>query len=133
LPMAFLSRPLLSLLGLTPAAVTAGAIYLEITLAAAILIVLMFVAGAALRGAGDTRTPMFVTGFINVINAVLAVELVFGGQRASGILSGFLSGLTRLQITVPGLTWVPEMGVAGSAWAAAIARGIGTLILLSLF
>ncbi len=133
LPTAFVSRPLLSVLGLSPAAVTAGAVYLGITLGTAILIVLMFVAGAALRGAGDTRTPMFVTGFINIINAVLAIELVFGGQRASGILGGFLSGLTHLQITVPGLDWIPTMGVAGSAWAAAIARGVGTVILLSVF
>jgi putative MATE family efflux protein len=98
-----------------------------------LLIVLMFVAGAALRGAGDTKTPMLVTGFINVINAVLAVELVFGGQRASGIFSDWLSGLTGLHVAIPGITWIPEMGVAGSAWATVIARGIGSAILLGFF
>ncbi|HYP41830.1 MAG TPA: MATE family efflux transporter [Chloroflexia bacterium] len=137
-PIAFFSHPILSMLGLTPAAVNDGATYLSITMIFAVLIILMFVAGAALRGAGDTKTPMYVTAFINVINAVLAVELVFGGEKASGILSGWLSGLASLvipgaQIGIPGLSWIPEMGVAGSAWATVIARGIGTAILLGLF
>jgi putative MATE family efflux protein len=126
-PVALVARPMLATLGLTTAAVDAGAIYLEITMATGILIVVMFVAGAALRGAGDTRTPMLVTGFINIINAVLAVELVFGGIKAHEILGGFL------HISVPGFDWIPAMGVAGSAWAAVIARTIGALILLAYF
>jgi len=132
-PVSLLSHPLLAMLGLPADAVTQGAIYLQITLALGMLVVLMFVAGAALRGAGDTKTPMLVTGFINIINAVLAIELVFGGPRAEGIFSSWLSGLAHLQINLPALSWIPEMGVAGSAWAAAIARGIGTVVLLSIF
>lgn len=131
-PVALISHPLLSLLGLPPEAANDGATYLSITMTFAVLIVFMFVAGAALRGAGDTRTPMFVTGFINIINAVLAVELVFGGGKASEILSSWLSSLTHSIVTVPGLSWVPELGVAGSAWAAMISRGIGAFILLGL-
>ena len=133
LPMGFLSHPLLAIFGLDPVAAADGAIYLQITLFTSMLIVIMFVAGAALRGSGDTRTPMMVTGFINVINAVLAVEMVFGGVRASGILSDWISGLTGMHVVVPGLTWIPEMGVAGSAWATVIARGIGSVLLLSAF
>lgn len=137
-PLAWLSHPLMAMLGLQGGAVEAGATYLAITLIFAVLIVVMFVAGAALRGAGDAKTPMFVTAFINVINAVLAVELVFGGEAASGILSGWITGLFSLvgvgvQVQVPGLGWVPEMGVAGSAWASVIARGIGAAILVSIF
>lgn len=131
-PVAFIAHPLLSMLGLPPDAANDGATYLSITMVFALLIVFMFVAGAALRGAGDTRTPMFVTGFINIINAVLAIELVFGGGKASEILSSWLSSLTRSAVTVPGLSWVPELGVAGSAWAAVISRGIGAFILLGL-
>jgi MATE family multidrug resistance protein len=137
-PIAFLSDPMLAILGLTPEGVRDGATYLSITLFSSTFIVMMFVAGAALRGAGDTRTPMLVTAFINVINAVLAVELVFGGVKASAVLSEWLTGLAHTfggsgQINVPGLTWIPEMGVAGSAWATASSRGLGTVILLSLF
>lgn len=132
-PVGLLAFPMMAALGLTPEAVRDGGTYLQITLFMAFFLVMMFVAGAALRGAGDTRTPMYVTAFVNVINAVLAVEMVFGGVKASGILSDWLSGLTGMAIRVPGITWIPEMGVAGSAWATAIARGIGTVILLSFF
>lgn len=130
-PVSFISHPLLSMLGLTPQAANDGAVYLSITMTFAVLIVFMFVAGAALRGAGDTRTPMFVTAFINVLNAILAVELVFGGPRASGILSGWLNGI-GIPLQVPALSFIPEMGVAGAAWATVIARGLGAFILLAL-
>ena len=137
-PVGFFSHDLMNMLGLTSAAAREGSTYLSITLFTAVFIVLMFVAGAALRGAGDTKTPMYVTGFINIINAVLAVELVFGGEKASGILSGWLSGLLSIfgpgaHVDIPGLSWIPEMGVAGSAWASVAARAIGSIILISFF
>ena len=134
MPIGLLSHPLMSILGLEPIAAGEGAIYLQITLFSALPLVMMLIAGAALRGSGDTRTPMFVTASINVINAILAVELVFGGEKASGILGSWLSGLAHLvglgQVNLPALSWIPEMGVAGSAWASVTARTIGTIILL---
>lgn len=134
MPIGLLSHPLMSTLGLEPLAASEGAIYLQITLFSALPLVMMLIAGAALRGSGDTRTPMFVTASINVINAILAVELVFGGEKASGILGSWLSGLAHLvglgQVNLPALSWIPEMGVAGSAWASVTARTIGTIILL---
>jgi len=36
------------------------------------------IGSAALRGAGDMRTPMYVLGFVNVLNMFLASSLVFG-------------------------------------------------------
>jgi putative MATE family efflux protein len=133
IPIGFLSLPMLHLLGLDPEAANDGAVYLQITLQMSLLIVIMFVAGAALRGAGDTRTPMMVTAFINVINAVAAVELVFGGARASQVLGDWLSGLVGTHVALPAMTWIPALGVAGSAWAAVLARGIGTVLLLSVY
>jgi len=134
MPIGLLSHPLMSILGLEPLAAGEGAIYLQITLFSALPLVMMLIAGAALRGSGDTRTPMFVTASINVVNAILAVELVFGGEKASGILGSWLSGLAHLvglgQVNLPALSWIPEMGVAGSAWASVTARTIGTIILL---
>jgi putative MATE family efflux protein len=136
--LAFISDPLMSAFGLTEQAARDGATYLGITLAFALPLVLMFVAGAALRGAGDTKTPMLVTGFINLINAILAVLLVFGGVKSTGFFNDWLSApiawiFPGARIEVPGLTWIPELGVAGAAWATVIARGIGAAILLGLF
>ncbi len=138
IPVGFLAQPLMTLVGLDSEAAGEGATYLGITLFSALPLVMMFVAGAALRGAGDTRTPMMVTAGINVVNAVLAVELVFGGNKASDILGGWITGIFHAvggsgQVIVPGLDWIPELGVAGSAWAAVIARTIGTLVLLGVF
>lgn len=129
IPISFLAQPMLSMFGMAPEATAEGATYLQITLMMSILIMIMFVAGAALRGAGDTRTPMLVTGFINIINAFLAVELVFGGLRASEILNGWVGGHN----IIPSLSFIPPMGVAGSAWASVIARGIGSVLLVSIF
>lgn len=136
--LALVAEPIMSISGLTGEALGDAGTYLSISLAFSLSIVLMLVAGAALRGAGDTRTPMLVTGFINVINALLALELVFGGAKAHEILSSWLSWLVSLvvpgaRIEVPGFDWIPAMGVAGSAWATVIARTIGALILLAVF
>ncbi len=95
-------------LGAEPAVVAAGGTYLRITFLTIAALIGMFVLNAALRGAGDTRTPMVVTGAINLINAVAAYGLIFG---ALGL---------------------PALGVAGSAWAAALARIIGCAVLCAL-
>lgn len=39
---------------------------------------LMMIAGAALRGSGDMRTPMFVLAVVNVINVVVSTGTVYG-------------------------------------------------------
>lgn len=36
------------------------------------------IGSAALRGVGDMRTPMYVLGFVNVLNMIIASTLVFG-------------------------------------------------------
>lgn len=94
-------------MGADPEVTVLGAAYLRIVTAAAVVMVLMFVVGAALRGAGDTQTPMKVTGAINVINVAVSYVLIFGKL-------GF-----------------PAMGVVGSAWGATIARTIGATVLLA--
>ncbi|MCS7221062.1 MAG: MATE family efflux transporter [Anaerolineae bacterium] len=100
------SDEILFLMGAEPDLVEAGSVYLRIVLEMGIFMIAMFVIGAALRGAGDTQTPMRVTAFINVVNVVVAYGLIFG-------------------------QWgLPRLGVAGSAWGASIARVVGTAILV---
>ncbi len=67
---------------------------------------LMLVGGGALRGSGDSRTPMWVSGVTNVVNIVLAYMLVLGMFGA------------------------PAMGARGAAWAAVIGRTIGAIIIV---
>ena len=104
-----LAEPAIRLLGMDPAATAAGVLYLQISGLTMLPMVLMFAGSAVMRGAGDTRTPMYITAFINLINAVAAWWLIYGFGP------------------------IPALGVAGSAWAAAVARVIGCLILAWVF
>jgi putative MATE family efflux protein len=96
----------IQLLGAEADVVAAGGVYLRITMAASFFMITMFTISGALRGAGDSRTPMIVSGAINVVNIGLSYILIFGKLGA------------------------PAMGIAGAAWAVTISRVIGTLVLL---
>ncbi len=101
----FYSDELIYLLGAEPDLAEAGAVYLRIVMEMGFFMIAMFVIGAALRGAGDTQTPMRVTAFINVVHVVIAYGLIFGHFG------------------------LPRLGVAGSAWAASLSRLVGTAIM----
>jgi putative MATE family efflux protein len=103
-----LAKPLVAALGAGPDVVEAGGVYLQIVFLSGVPLTLVFVLGAAMRGAGDSRTPMLVAVGINVVNVVVAAVLIFG-------LLGF-----------------PALGVAGSAWGAAAGRLAGTVAMLVL-
>jgi putative MATE family efflux protein len=111
LPLAILgavfSKSLMRLLGVTESVATIGGGYLEITMLAAVVLVLPFTAGAVLRGAGDTRTPLLATTGANLVNAVVAYVLIFG---ALGL---------------------PALGPYGSAWGAAVGRSVSCVILIA--
>lgn len=100
------SEQIIVLIGGEPDVVAAGATYFHIGAVTAIFMLFMLIVGAALRGAGDSKTPMVVSLWTNVINAILAWALIFGNLG------------------------LPAMGVAGSAWATGIARAIGALAML---
>jgi putative MATE family efflux protein len=97
--------PFMRWLGLDAGAAEQGTTYLQITALATPLLAGMFVGSASMRGAGNTRTPMFVTGFINAVNALAAWWFIYGFGP------------------------IPALGVAGSAWAANLARLVGCVIL----
>ncbi len=52
--------------------------YLRIDSLALTFTSVTLVGAAALRGAGDTRTPMLILGAVNILNAVVSAALVFG-------------------------------------------------------
>src|SRR5262249_41398977 len=66
----------------------------------------LVIGGGVLRGAGDSRTPMLVTAFANVVNVALAYGLIYGHFG------------------------LPALGAVGSAWATFIARGLGLALLV---
>lgn len=82
--------------------------YFQSVAVPSVFLALMLVLSSALRGAGDTKTPLKVTLVINVLNVILDYLLIFG----------FFS--------------FPGFGILGAGLATSISRFIGVLILLCL-
>jgi multidrug resistance protein, MATE family len=97
---------LISAFGVAPDVADIGASYLRITMLSLPGLLLVFVGGAILRGAGDTRSPLMVGILNNILNAGLAWGLIYGNFG------------------------LPALGTDGSAWAAAIGRIVGAAVLL---
>jgi putative MATE family efflux protein len=108
LAVALLAGPALRLMGAESDVVPLGITFMEAGAAAMLFQSVMFGGNAALRGVGDTRTPMLVTLIVNFINVVLAYLLI----------SGFW--------------FAPALGVLGSGLAYSIASAAGAVIVLAL-
>lgn len=89
-------------------------VYLSVTLIGYPLIAMMQVVWGALRGAGDTKTPMTVNVVMNVLNALFGYVLIFGVAFPNGPVPIVIGG----------------RGVMGAALGITLARGVGTLIAL---
>ena len=98
---------LMDLLGANAQVRHYGAGYLRISALSMPLMALLYVGNAALRGSGDTRTPLKVMLVVNGINAGLSLLLV----------NGYLG--------------FPAMGINGAAFAAMSGQGIGGLMVLA--
>jgi putative MATE family efflux protein len=92
-------------MGAEPQVLADGVVYFRIVAVPSILISLMTVLGSILRAAGDTKTPMKVGIWINLIHVVLDYVLIFGLFGYGG--------------------W----GIAGAAYATVIVRLIGVAAL----
>jgi putative MATE family efflux protein len=89
-----------------------GFSYLNIILISLPFFVLDIIVSGAMRGAGDTKTPMVITAGVNVLNIFLNAMLIFGVHNLH----------------------IPALGVAGSAIAVTISRIVGvTTRILVLF
>jgi len=102
----FGSDRLLQILGAKEDIRISASLYLKYILVPGFLIVYMSIISSALRGAGDTKTPLYASIISNTSNIFLDYILVFGKF-------GF-----------------PKMGVAGAALATSLSRLLGTIFLL---
>ncbi len=104
----FLAGPALRMLGADAEVLPRGMTFLQICSSTFLPAALLFIGMAAFRGAGDTRTPLYVMLGVNVVNVLISWLLINGNLGA------------------------PTLGVAGSAIGAAVARGGGGLVLIGL-
>jgi putative MATE family efflux protein len=102
----FLARPLLSLAnsGGDPQAVVLGTHYLQLLFLGTPFLVLNIVFNRLMQGAGDTMTPLVLTGALNLLNVIFNYIFIFGAGP------------------------VPAMGVTGAALGTVISRGLGVVI-----
>ncbi|MBA3530294.1 MAG: MATE family efflux transporter [Ardenticatenales bacterium] len=103
-----LSEPILLALGAEAQVAAIGASYLRILSLSFIPTALTFAGTAALRGAGDTRSPLYLMVVVNGINVLLAWLLVNGNLG------------------------LPGLGVDGSAIGATVARTVAAILLVGL-
>lgn len=86
--------------------IKAGMSYFNIVLFNLPFLVLDIIISGAMRGAGDTKTPMVITGGVNILNIILNTVLIFG---------------------VPVLH-IPAYGIVGSAIAVTVSRIVGVTV-----
>jgi len=94
----FFAENILNVYDITDTVKNFGTIYLKYIASGQIFMFISFASAASLRGAGDTKTPMYITGSANILNII--------GNYC--LITGF---------------WIfPQMGVAGAAISTAFAR-----------
>ncbi len=102
----FVADDIVRVMGATESVNALASSFLRIVSLFAFVMGIMFIGSGTLRGAGDTFTPMLITGFINIINIVVAYTFIFGNF-------GF-----------------PRVGPLGSAVAMTVSRAVGAALIL---
>lgn len=108
---------IVALFGAEAEVVQAGGGYIRTVFLAAPFLFVSFISISALRGAGDTFTPLLVGILVNVTNVVLNFHLIFGATYEFG----------GLRIAIPSL------GVQGAAIGTSLAYGVGAAAYFLLF
>jgi MATE family multidrug resistance protein len=103
-----LARQAVLLLGAPDDVIDFSTDYLRIVASIFFFSTLMFIGNASLRGAGDTRTPLYVMLVVNLINIAVAWTAINGPFG------------------------LPQLGVVGSALGAATGRFVGGVLVIAL-
>lgn len=104
----FFAENILNVYDITDTVKNFGTIYLKYIASGQIFMFISFASAASLRGAGDTKTPMYITGSANILNII--------GNYC--LITGFW--------------FFPQMGVAGAAVSTAFARFFAAFLYLLL-
>jgi putative MATE family efflux protein len=102
------AEPTLSVFGAQPDVVALGGAYIRIISLVVFFQFVGFLGSAALRGAGDTKTPLYIGVLVNLVNFGINVNLIYGNAV------------------------VPKLGVPGAAIGTAVSYVVGAFTLLAI-
>lgn len=92
IPVIIFASEIVGLFGVDASVVAQGGDFVKLVMLSIPQSAVLFVIGSALRGAGDTRTPLFIGVIVNIFNIVGNYVLIFGklglpalGVRGSGL------------------------------------------------
>ena len=105
------------LMGARPDVVPLAAVYLRILSLGFMPMFTSFIAASALRGAGDTKTPMRANIIANIINIAGNFFLIFPSR---------IINILGLRIPV----WGADMGISGAALSTSAARAVAGIIIV---
>jgi len=107
-----LSHFAISLYGVNENVVALGGVYLFWTIVGNVPMTLAIVFGAALRGAGDTRTPLWIGAFANLLNVGLCWALIYGqfGFPALGVAGAGIASTIAVSLQLPAFWWLWQTG-----------------------
>ena len=100
------AEPMLAMFGAEADVVQLGGAYIRIISLVVFFQFIGFLGYAALRGAGDTVTPLWIGVLVNVVNFAINVNLIFGNA------------------------YVPRLGVPGAAIGTSISYAVGAVLLI---
>lgn len=117
---------IVSIFGLAPEAAGVARSYLVIAMASIPVLAMLMISGGVLRGAGDAKTPMYVTMGANVINIGLAYALIHGhfGMPQLGVAGAAIAGFIARTLALVAMVWLMAKGRAGVS----LARPVGTVL-----
>ena len=121
-----LAPGLAGIFGLPPDATAMTASYLSVSLGAVPVLAMLMMSSGVLRGAGDARTPMYVTIGANVVNMVLAFVLIHGhwGAPELGVTGAAIASAISRTLALVVLVWLMARGRAGVS----LSRPVGTIL-----
>jgi putative MATE family efflux protein len=112
LPVLVWGEGLFRLFGAEASVTRVGAPYLRIVAAGTVFLVAALVSSSALRGAGDTKTPLIVSVAANLVNVFLNYALIFGKF-----------GMPRLEVAGAGIATVTAFVLEAVTFLALLRRG----------
>lgn len=102
----FYAENILNIFDISETVHTMGTAYIKYVSISQLFMFISFAAAASLRGSGDTKTPMYITGIANILN----------------IIGNY--------VLITGYSIFPELGITGAAISTSFARGVAAFLYL---